>query len=324
MLGPSNRSLNRQIPDDDDMTEPMDISGNQTGSPTLDDTITDRHQQSTSMYTTSPTTPHRLISHIKNRFHAHRHENCKREKIDAEKNNGFVYIDGIDNETLLVSVENADQQNTRHPEPCEHGQIDDDIVEISSDHIESSTPATPTQSSAAISLIHHSHSESEVLATQAGVECGTPSFNDTNLHDTQISTTDSSTSTNSSNNDQYLNEIDRSILNDNDYVLEQKRDLERITIYEISLNNDRRDYQQDLPQNENDEIDFNRRLVEARQLNLKLKDELIKLKEQNSRIYSTWSCELCTYLNEPYSVTGKDVCEMCEGPSPLKRHTLIS
>ena len=34
-------------------------------------------------------------------------------------------------------------------------------------------------------------------------------------------------------------------------VIEQKRDLERITVYEIALNNDRRDYQQDLLQNEN-------------------------------------------------------------------------
>ncbi len=33
-------------------------------------------------------------------------------------------------------------------------------------------------------------------------------------------------------------------------VLEQKRDLERITVFEIALNDDRRDYQQDLPQNE--------------------------------------------------------------------------
>jgi len=34
-------------------------------------------------------------------------------------------------------------------------------------------------------------------------------------------------------------------------VLEQKRDLERITVYEIALNDDCREYQQELPQNEN-------------------------------------------------------------------------
>jgi hypothetical protein len=35
-----------------------------------------------------------------------------------------------------------------------------------------------------------------------------------------------------------------------DLVLEQKRDFERITVYEIALNDTRRDYQQDLSQNE--------------------------------------------------------------------------
>jgi len=33
-------------------------------------------------------------------------------------------------------------------------------------------------------------------------------------------------------------------------VIEQKRDHERITVYEIALNDERRDYQQDLPDNE--------------------------------------------------------------------------
>jgi uncharacterized protein YydD (DUF2326 family) len=34
-------------------------------------------------------------------------------------------------------------------------------------------------------------------------------------------------------------------------VQEQKRDLERITVFEIALNDKRRDYLQDLPQTEN-------------------------------------------------------------------------
>lgn len=112
------------------------------------------------MHTSPPTTPHRhnhhfLISQLKNRI-THRHDQCKREKVEDEKNNGFVYIDGVDNETMLVSVDHADQQKTRHPEPCEHSQIDDDIVDISYNHLESSTPATPTQASGAISLINRS------------------------------------------------------------------------------------------------------------------------------------------------------------------------
>jgi hypothetical protein len=41
--------------------------------------------------------------------------------------------------------------------------------------------------------------------------------------------------------------------------------------------------------------------------------------EEKSRVYSPWSCEVCTFINEPFIKTRKDVCEMCEGPSPLKR-----
>ena len=138
-------------------------------------------------------------------------------------------------------------------------------------------------------------------------------------------------------------------------VVEQKRDLERITIYEIALNNDRRDYQQDLPQTENVRIFLSKKNLfrfclgstrfqssTCRSTSIEFKTQRwtpktrrylflyllpssihsINLAEENTRIYSTWACELCTYLNEPYSVTRKDVCEMCEGPSPLKRRKI--
>jgi len=58
-----------------------------------------------------------------------------------------------------------------------------------------------------------SNIESDVQATQAGVECVTPSFDES----TVVEATNSSSSTNSSNNDVYYNNIDRSIFNDNDY-----------------------------------------------------------------------------------------------------------
>lgn len=64
-----------------------------------------------------------------------------------------------------------------------------------------------------------SHSESDVQATQAGVECETPGTSEeSNSHETQSSsttTTNSSSSTNSSNNDPHP--TDRAILDDLDY-----------------------------------------------------------------------------------------------------------
>jgi hypothetical protein len=55
--------------------------------------------------------------------------------------------------------------------------------------------------------------ESDVQATQAGVECVTPGFDEPTI----VEATNSSSSTNSSNNDALYNNIDRTILNDNDY-----------------------------------------------------------------------------------------------------------
>ena len=75
----------------------------------------------------------------------------------------------------------------------------------------------------------------------------------------------------------------------------------------------------------------------AIQENLKLKDDLRTLQgntyshspsmgslslfflEQYNPRHSPWSCELCTFINRPFSETGSDVCEVCESPSPLKR-----
>jgi hypothetical protein len=318
-------------PNDDEMLEYMHNSNgqinnnntNQSELTTSDDTITDQEQQS---YETSQTTPnkHHLISQLKYRFASHRNEHKKREEHDPEKNRGFVLIDQVDSDLVLIPNDNNDPQHTRHAEPCEHGQIDDDIVDINHIQLESTTPVTPhllppTQSSI-LPVRNHPNSEFDVQATQAGVECVAPGFDEI----TTVETTNSSSSTNSSNNDALYNNIDRTILNDTDYVLEQKRDLERITVFEIALNDDRRDYQQDLPQNEHDEMDFNLRYKDIVQKNLKLKEELKRLEDEKSRIHSPWSCEICTYINEPYIKTRKDVCEMCEGPSPLKRHTLTS
>lgn len=116
------------------------------------------------MYTTSPTTPHRhhhLFSQLKHRVVAHLHDHSRRDKSDDEKNHGYVFINGIDNDAFVIAADNADQQNTRHPEPCEHSQIDDDMVDINYIQLESTTPMTPnlhppTQSSAIVPMINRS------------------------------------------------------------------------------------------------------------------------------------------------------------------------
>jgi hypothetical protein len=67
----------------------------------------------------------------------------KRGEHDQEKNQGFILIDQIDSDLVLIPTDHNDPQHTRHAEPCEHGQIDDDIVDINHLQFESTTPATP-------------------------------------------------------------------------------------------------------------------------------------------------------------------------------------
>lgn len=40
--------------------------------------------------------------------------------------------------------------------------------------------------------------------------------------------------------------------------------------------------------------------------------------EKYDQIYSPWSCGVCTFDNLPYNQTKRDICEMCDAPSPLK------
>ncbi len=81
------------------------------------------------------------------------------------------------------------------------------------------------------------------------------------------------------------------------------------------------------------ELEFNDLYEEALQRNSSLNEELKTLQgqifyelllilyfliEEYDHIYSPWSCEFCTLINQPYSVTGRNVCEACESASPLK------
>jgi hypothetical protein len=86
-----------------------------------------------------------------------------------------------------------------------------------------------------------------------------------------------------------------------------------------------------------DELEFNRSYEDAEENNFQLNEQLNRLQgqifvfeihhrffflsfvEQYDRIYLEWSCELCTYTNPSYIETRRDVCEICESPSPMKR-----
>jgi hypothetical protein len=97
------------------------------------------------MYSTTPATPNKnyLISQLKNRLTPYRYEHTKRNENDQEKNRGFILIDQVDGDLVLIPNDNTDQQHTRHAEPCKHGQIDDDTVNIDQIQLESTTPVTP-------------------------------------------------------------------------------------------------------------------------------------------------------------------------------------
>ncbi|CAF1109174.1 unnamed protein product [Rotaria magnacalcarata] len=329
-----------QAPNENEMFEGMQNSNNNTNqsdSITSDDTITDQCDQPSSTYSNhSPTTTNKKfsISQIKNRLIPQRCENTKKDENHNEKNNGFLFVDQIDTDLVLIQTDTFDQQSTRHPEPCGFPPIYDDNMDINQMQLIPTTPVTPNllppeQPSLASPLLHvanHSSHELDIQATQAGVECATPLLDELGVHDTQLSATNSSSSTNSSNNDPRFN-VDRSTLDDYDYVQGQKNDLERITLYEIDLNDDLRYEQQSLYSTEKENIEFNHNYKAAKEINVKFQEELKKLEilfQQQERLRAPWTCEVCTFFNKPYIETLRDVCEMCEGPSPLKRYTLTN
>jgi hypothetical protein len=97
-------------------------------------------------YSGSLTTPNknRLISHLKHRLSPCRYDSTKRDENDAEKNQGFLLIDQVDSDLVLIPNDVNDPQHTRHAEPCEHGPIVEDPVDINQIQLISTTPVTPS------------------------------------------------------------------------------------------------------------------------------------------------------------------------------------
>jgi hypothetical protein len=84
------------------------------------------------------------MNHLKHRLASHKYEYTKRNGDDHEKNNGFLLIDQVDKDLVLISSDNIDQQRTRHAEPCVHGQIDEESIDINRIQLISTTPVTPS------------------------------------------------------------------------------------------------------------------------------------------------------------------------------------
>jgi hypothetical protein len=80
---------------------------------------------------------------MKHRLVPHRYEHTKRDENEQEKNRGFILIDQVDGDLVLIPNDTTDQQHTRHAEPCEYEQIDEDTVRLSQIQLESTTPVTP-------------------------------------------------------------------------------------------------------------------------------------------------------------------------------------
>ncbi len=99
-----------------------------------------------------------LITHLKHRLVPCRGEVTKKDNNNDEKNRGFLLIEQVDTDLVLIPHDNIDQQHTRHAEPCEHGQIEEDNVDINRIQLIATTPVTPSllppqQSSLVSSLI---------------------------------------------------------------------------------------------------------------------------------------------------------------------------
>lgn len=84
-----------------------------------------------------------LMSKITQRIAPYRYDQTKRDEINQEKNQGFLYVDQVDGDLIVIPNDNTDQQYTRHAEPCEHSLIDNDTVDIDQIQLASSTPVTP-------------------------------------------------------------------------------------------------------------------------------------------------------------------------------------
>ncbi|CAF1460118.1 unnamed protein product [Adineta ricciae] len=263
---------------------------------------------------------HRTLTHLKNKIKPHR-----AVKIDDyEKNHGFLVVEDIDSDLVLLPDDSFDQQATQHAQPCV--QIND--LKFDSNQIQCDAAFTSLYNLSSFAMSQSILGAARILdentdgldwqATRASDECTAPEADLLNLSHVQLSEAivTSPSSTNSSHH-QY-SDIDRSLLNDTEYVGAQRLDLERLTLLEVRLVQTRRNLETDLET----DLEFNDLFNQAFETNLNLKKELQELKQDYDHIYSTWSCKQCSCDNEPYHITQLDVCSTCESPSPLKEARL--
>ncbi|UJR10181.1 hypothetical protein I4U23_014396 [Adineta vaga] len=287
------------------------------------------NQQPYSTHTNHPTStlPHRhclsmrhTFAHLRNKI-----KPCRSVHIDDdEKNRGYIFVDNIDSELILRTDDSLDQLATRHAQPCvqindlnfDSNQIQYESAMTVSSNIFSAAPSQPFLGLSRI--LDEKNYGLDLQSTRSGIECAIPRTDLLNLNDFQLSEAITTSPSTNSSHHQY-SDVDRSLLNDMEYVEAQKLDLERLTILEIRLSEERQYLQSDLEA----EVEFNDCYAQALRTNLILKDELQQLKEEYDHIHSSWSCKSCSCDNEPYSITHMDICSTCESPSPLKEARLM-
>ncbi|CAF0863435.1 unnamed protein product [Adineta ricciae] len=249
---------------------------------------------------------HRTLTHLKNKIKPHR---AVKKTDDYEKNHGFLVVEDIDSDLVLLSDDSFDQQATQHAQPCV--QVNDLKFDSNQIQCDAAFAGLCNLSSFAVSqsmlgaarILDDDTDGFDWQATRASDECTAPEADLLNLSNVQLSEAivTSPSSTNSSHH-QY-SDVDRSLLSDTEYVEAQRLDLERLTMLEVRLVQTRRDLETDLET----DLEFNDLFNQAFQTNLNLKKELQELKQDYDHIYSTWSCKQCSCDNEPYHITQLDI-----------------
>jgi len=296
-------------------------------------------EETLAVHSTSPASPrahchpNELIHQIKTRFRPPRYEMDPSHDTSHDRNNGFLLVEPNTSQLVFISSDHLDQQMTRHAIDCVHGEIQDESTEnqletpVTPNLIPPSSSSTLTAAPVTSSIdTNDSHPQLDIQATRGSVEL-VALMSEFNVADeTEFPTnesTSSSSSTNASNTEEYLDTTDFSTLTDDAYIQAQKSARDRIMFFETEqmglLRTLREACVDDDPDFDIDQL-YNETFAEYQRLTT----EFNQLTERRDLATKPWNCELCTFENQSFILSGKNVCEVCGGPSPLKRLALTS
>ncbi|CAF1043708.1 unnamed protein product [Rotaria sordida] len=223
---------------------------------------------------------------------------------NQEKNKGYIMVEKFNSDFILLPNDIIDQDVTRYIQyPL--------TISNTNNPLETQQSLFHSCTSPINDCLHNTFKN---VSTQSNVECNLPVVDLLNIYNIQISETMSTQSSCSTNdlNHEYTG-INRSLLNDSEYIRAQRLDLELLIMLEIDTSIEHSSLEED----PDDEAEFNRLYDELLRKNFNLKQELKTLQEFEL-INSPWLCRSCTVINEPYIKTSRDTCVVCESPSPFK------